>query len=160
MVSSRSTRGALVILSIALALAGCAQSAPEALRSTSSAPPSSTGTPTSTPAMSAPPVSEDPTPSAPPAGSADPVAGLASAVNACQAVANGFSAAGVAAAAPLAAEAASHDPVWTSLAEDLEFIRSNPIDPETGAGSQKTVDDASAVAEECFSRAGVQVSQD
>jgi len=46
------------------------------------------------------------------------------------------------------------------MASKLEFIRTHPIDPNTGAGPQTTVDDSTAVAHDCFTLAGVTVSQD
>lgn len=46
------------------------------------------------------------------------------------------------------------------MASNLEFIRTHPIDPNTGAGPQATVDDSTAVAHDCFTLAGVTVSQD
>ena len=81
-------------------------------------------------------------------------------MRACRAIASGFSAANVAQGAPLAAQAAGGDRVWGPLAADLDFIQKNPIDPNTGAGPQKTADDAAAAAHDCFTLAGVQVSQD
>ena len=81
-------------------------------------------------------------------------------MQACQAIQSGFSAANVAKAAPIAAQAASGDSLWNPLAADLDFIQKNPIDPNTGAGPQKTADDAAAAAHDCFTLAGVQVSQD
>ncbi|MFF2052593.1 hypothetical protein ACFVU2_13410 [Leifsonia sp. NPDC058194] len=161
MVSSRALRGALVAVAVATVLAGCApgRTATTATASGSSSP-TATARPTATPSMTPPPATGAPVTSDPPAGAPDTAAGLAAAVRACQSVAPGFSASNVAAAAPLAAEAARNDQAWQALADDLAFIRDNPIDPETGVGPQKTVDDASAVAQECFSHAGVQVSQD
>ncbi|WP_431220585.1 hypothetical protein [Leifsonia xyli] len=50
--------------------------------------------------------------------------------------------------------------MWQPLATKLEFIRTHPIDPNTGAGSQTTVEYSSAVAQDCFTLAGVTVSQD
>lgn len=81
-------------------------------------------------------------------------------MQACQTIASGFAADRVAQASPLAAQAAAKDSLWGPLAADLEFIRQNPIDPNTGAGPQKTADDAAAAAHDCFTLAGVQVSQD
>jgi hypothetical protein len=157
MVSSRIAYGAIAVVVLIGALSGCTSDP------SSTSPSASTETGTSTAQASGPvatPTSTDiPVAPAPPA-SIDPAAGLAAAVRACQAVASGFSAANVAAATPLAAEAAQHDPDWQTFADDLAFIDSNPIDPETGEGPQQTIDDATAVAQVCFSRAGVQVSQD
>ncbi|ANF33026.1 hypothetical protein A0130_16390 [Leifsonia xyli] len=90
----------------------------------------------------------------------DPAAAKALAVQACETIADGFAADRVATAAPLAAQAAGADGVWQPLATDLEFIRTHPIDPQTGVGPQKTVDSSTAAAHDCFTLAGVTVSQD
>ncbi|WP_233265514.1 hypothetical protein [Leifsonia sp. AG29] len=90
----------------------------------------------------------------------DAAGAKALAVQACQTIASGFAANNVAAAAPLAAQAAAKDPRWAPLAADLDFIQRNPIDPNTGEGPQKTAEDAAAAAHDCFTLAGVQVSQD
>ncbi|WP_025156833.1 hypothetical protein [Leifsonia aquatica] len=161
MVSSRALCSALIAAAVALVLAGCATG--QAASSTTS---SRAGSPTSAPSTA--PASPTRTPSAtgspsaaePPAAAPDAAVGRAAAVRACESIAPGFSASNVAAALPSAAEAARNDAIWQDLATDLAFIHDNPIDPATGEGPQKTVDDASAVAQECFSRAGVQVSQD
>ncbi|MGH1548030.1 hypothetical protein ACRAWB_02155 [Leifsonia poae] len=81
-------------------------------------------------------------------------------MQACETIADGFAAASVATAAPLAAQAAAGDAVWQPLANDLEFIRTHPIDPQTGVGPQQTVDSSTAAAHDCFTLAGVTVSQD
>jgi len=162
MVSPRAVRSALAVVLAVVALSGCAHPAPGAA---STVDPSTAATATpSHPAGSASPLpSSSPTAGAStpgPSTPADPAAGLAAAARACQAIAGGFSAANVAAALAPAAEAARNDLIWQPLTDDLTFIANNPIDPNTGEGPQKTVDDASAVADLCFSKAGVQVSQD
>ncbi|WP_374007438.1 hypothetical protein [Leifsonia sp. LS-T14] len=120
--------------------------------STSRATPTPTATPTETPvALPSPEASSVPT--------GNPAA-KALAVQACEAVSGGFAADNVAAAAPLAAQAASADTGWQPLADKLEFIRTHPIDPETGEGPRATIDYSAAVAHDCFTQAGVTVSQD
>lgn len=123
------------------------------------ATPVATPTPTAT-APTGDPVSTSAPVTTPPAGPVDAPGAKALAVQACETVADGFAADRVAAAAPLAADAASRDGMWAPLATNLEFIRTHPIDPQTGAGPQKTVEDSSAVARDCFTLAGVTVSQD
>jgi hypothetical protein len=123
------------------------------LATTSPAPGATSG---ASAAPTAPAPAPDPAPPAP-AGPAD-AKGLA--VQACETIADGFAAAHVAAAAPLAAQAAAADRQWQPLADELEFIRTHPIDPQTGAGPQQTVDSSTAAAQHCFTLAGVTVSQD
>lgn len=123
--------------------------------STASATP--TATPSPAPTEAPAPV---PAPPAPAPAPLDPAAAQSLAVQACETVADGFSAARVAAAAPLAAQAAGADARWQPLAAYLEFTRTHPIDPQTGAGPQQTVDSSTAAAHDCFTLAGVTVSQD
>ena len=163
---------AVTVLAVAsgllLALAGCVPAAPADTSATphtgsTSASPSPTPTPgaSGSPEPGAAPTPA-PAPSAPagPPTASDPAGGKALAVQACQAIAGGFAAGSVAQAAPLAARAAADDPLWSPLAGDLDFIQKNPIDPNTGQGPQQTADDAAAAAHDCFTLAGVQVSQD
>ena len=154
-----------VVLALAAALmvtlSGCAPDAPAATSAgrapTATVSPAPSVTPTPVPTADGSPAPATP-PTTPVA--ADPAAGKALAVRACQAISAGFAAASVAQAAPLASEAAAKDSVWGPLATDLDFIQKNPIDPNTGEGPQQTAEDASAAAHECFTLAGVQVSQD
>ncbi|MGN6502838.1 MAG: hypothetical protein ACTHKX_08050 [Pseudolysinimonas sp.] len=153
-------------LLVLAALTGCAGkfgNAPAALPSdapltatplaTASAIPTATPTPTPTGAPVPDPPATAPTPP-------DPAAAKALAVQACETIADGFAATSVATAAPLAAQAAGADVRWQPLAAYLEFIRTHPIDPQTGAGPQQTVDSSTAAAHDCFTLAGVTVSQD
>ena len=155
---------------LATALSGCAGKGgiaadpfPNSELATPSASPSPTPTPapTSTAPAAAPvPGSSDGPAPAPAPAPADPAAARALAVQACQTIADGFAAASVDAAAPLAAQAAAGDAQWQPLATELEFIRTHPIDPQTGAGPQQTVTDSYSAAQNCFTLAGVTVSQD
>lgn len=151
---------------LALALAGCAPTSgadagsrtpsPTATRTAGHTPsPTPTATRTPEPATTDTPGSPGPT-----GAPVDAAGAKALAVQACQTIAGGFAADRVAAAAPLAAAAAAKDGVWNPLAANLAFIHANPINPETGEGPQKTVEDSSAVAHDCFTLAGVTVSQD
>jgi hypothetical protein len=147
-----------------LSLAGCV---PSTQSSGSSHAPSRTSSHTATPTDEASTTSPAPSTSATPTGpqtpgnaGPDPEGARALAVKACQAIAGGFAAGSVAQARPLAAEAATHDAIWRPLADDLDFIEKNPIDPETGEGPQQTIDDSTTAAHDCFTLAGVQVSQD
>jgi hypothetical protein len=155
---------------VALALAGCApKSGADAGTQTPFPTPTLTASPTPTPTAPAtqtpgpttgPDATDAPDAPAPTGAPVDTAGAKALAVQACQQVADGFAATRVAAATPLAAAAAAKDGVWKPLAANLAFINANPINPETGAGPQKTVDDSSAVARDCFTLAGVTVSQD
>ncbi|MGO4299466.1 hypothetical protein [Leifsonia sp. RAF41] len=144
-------------------LSGCAPQSSQADTATpsSSASSSSTHTPSATPTSAAPSATPTalPTPEASSVPSGNPAA-KALAVRACEAIADGFAADRVTAAAPLAAQAAAADAGWKPLADKLEFIRTHPIDPETGEGPQATIDYSAAVAHDCFAQAGVTVSQD
>lgn len=172
---SRGAPGAGVLavsFALLLALSGCAPQAPAATSAgvhssassratTTPTPGSSTAPATPTaPATSGPVASTPPTPPPAPPAAGDTAGAKALAVRACQAISSGFAADNVAQAAPLAAQAAAADSKWGPLAADLDFIQKNPIDPNTGEGPQKTADDASAAAHDCFTLAGVQVSQD
>jgi hypothetical protein len=150
-----------VSAALLLTLCGCVPGAPAA----TSVGRSSTATASSSPSITPGPTasgSPTPAPSTPPATpvAGDPAGAKALAVRACQAISGGFAAGSVAQAAPLAAQAAARDSLWGPLAADLDFIQKNPIDPNTGEGPQQTADDASAAAHDCFTLAGVQVSQD
>jgi len=164
---SQARRAALILIGAvaAMTLAGCTPQAQSAASSHSSRPSSSaTHRPTPTHTSDRPTTSPAPsasTPPDPPSGTgSDPAAAKALAVKACQAIAGGFAAASVAQARPLAQEAAQRDPIWIPLADDLAYIEKNPIDPNTGEGPQKTIDDSATAAHDCFHLAGVQVSQD
>jgi len=130
--------------------------------------PSATGTagptPTATPTGPAttnptdvPTAVPEPAPSSTPSGNP---AAKALIVQACETISDGFAADRVAAAAPLAAQAAAADTGWQPLAAKLEFIHTHPINPDTGAGPQATIDYSASVAHDCFTLAGVTVSQD
>jgi|GEM_PF-3491564 len=158
--------GAASGLLLLVALTGCAgkfgnpsaalgSDAP--LTATPLATATATPTATPTPAATGTPVADPPATAPAPH---DPAAAKALAVQACETIADGFAADRVATAAPLAAQAAGADGVWQPLATDLEFIRTHPIDPQTGVGPQKTVDSSTAAAHDCFTLAGVTVSQD
>jgi hypothetical protein len=163
MVSKHTRARAAVVATVAavvLLLAGCAGKtdtasgdlpSPTITATTPTATPTATGTPTATTAPTSPATT---------APGGDPAAAKASAVQSCQAVQEGFSAGNVAAALPLATAAAGMDSTWQRLASNLQFIHDHPIDPDTGAGPQQTVDDSTAVAHDCFTLAGVTVSQD
>ena len=99
----------------------------------------------------------EPAPSSTPSGNP---AAKALIVQACETISDGFAADRVAAAAPLAAQAAAADTGWQPLAVKLEFIHTHPINPDTGAGPQATIDYSASVAHDCFTLAGVTVSQD
>ena len=99
----------------------------------------------------------EPAPSSTPSGNP---AAKALIVQACETISEGFAADRVAAAAPLAAQAAAADTGWQPLAVKLEFIHTHPINPDTGAGPQATIDYSASVAHDCFTLAGVTVSQD
>ncbi len=144
---------AVVAIAAAISLSGCTpQDAKPPVSNTPASPiAGSTTSPTPTPTPT-------PTPSLPATSTPTDARGFAT--QACQAVAQGFAADRVGAAAASAARASALDPQFAVLATDLAFIRDNPIDPTTGEGPQQTIDDANAVAQECFSRVGVQVSQD
>ena len=161
---ARAATGLLVVA----ALAGCAGrfgNPPAALPDDSGFTAAPLATATATPTATPTPAPTDapapaPAPPAPAPAPLDPAAAKALAVQACEAIADGFAAARVTAAAPLAATAAGADAQWQPLAADLEFIRTHPIDPQTGAGPQQTIDSSTAAAHDCFALAGVTVSQD
>lgn len=142
---------AVVAIAAGISLSGCA--AQDAKPPVSSSPASPIAGPSTTPSTS-------PTPTPSPPATSTPTDARGFATQACQAVAEGFAADRVGVAAAAAARASALDSQFAVLATDLAFIRDNPIDPTTGEGPQQTVDDANAVAQECFSRVGVQVSQD
>jgi hypothetical protein len=147
-----------------LALVGCVPSTQgwgSSHAPSRTSPPTATHTDEASTTTPAPPTSATPTTTQSP-GSAgpDPAAARSLAIQACQAIAGGFAAGSVAQARPLAAEAATHDAIWRPLADDLDFIEKNPIDPETGEGPQETIDDSTTAAHDCYTLAGVQVSQD
>ena len=126
--------------------------------STAAATPTATPTgPATTNPTDVPTAVPEPAPSSTPSGNP---AAKALIVQACETISDGFAADRVAAAAPLAAQAAAADTGWQPLAVKLEFIHTHPINPDTGAGPQATIDYSASVAHDCFTLAGVTVSQD